>query len=210
MSTVDYLNEDPKLEGQNFVCLSFLTPCGEDQTTLSGIKVRGVFDDYESACKRGKELQEMDPGFGVFVGEVGKWLPFDPDPDSKYVKDSEYANSELNEIMKNYRLNQEKSRIYHEKTKNDKLLKNLQENLGKMDKQLKKADSELKSANLENSQILTSRKKNLMDRRQETEEKLKNILEEQSKLEEEMKNVESMKGELRLPEVPRNVDLDEK
>ena len=101
MSKVDLLTEDTVLlpTNQKFVCLSFLTPTKEDKATLSGIKIRGVFDSYENACNHAKKIQSYDEYHSVFVGEMGKWLPFDPDPDSEYVKDSEYANEKLNSIM---------------------------------------------------------------------------------------------------------------
>ena len=40
---------------------------------------------------------------------MGKWLPFDPSPDSEKSGDSEYANEQLNSLMKGYKKNQEKS-----------------------------------------------------------------------------------------------------
>ena len=129
MSKVDYLTEDSILpSNQKFVCLSFLTD-KENKTTLSGIKIRGVFENYEQACEHSKNLQSVDPAFNVFVGEMGKWLPFDPNPDSQVVKDSEYANDELNKMMKGYLENQEKAKIYHEQRKNEMVRQNIMENL---------------------------------------------------------------------------------
>jgi len=207
MSKQDYLNEDPVLDGQKYVCLSFLTPSQEDQSTMTGIKVRGVFDDYDLACKRAKELQEMDPAFGVFVGEVGKWLPFDPEPESKYVKSSEYANEELNEIMKNYLINQEKSKIFHEKRKNEMTRKNIEENLFKTKDQFKKAEKEHKTASSDRKHTMEIRMKNLEKRIQEMEEKAKHLKEQEESYDEKLKNIDAKKPELKLPSKPRNVDL---
>jgi hypothetical protein len=130
----DFLSEDSLLpEGQKWVCLSFLTPEkeleGKKQTTLSGLKIRGAFSTYENACEHAKKLQSVDPAFNVFVGEMGKWLPFDPAPDSEYVKNSEYANEKLNEMMKKYHENQEKAKLLHEHNKNEQIMKNLDSNL---------------------------------------------------------------------------------
>jgi hypothetical protein len=130
----DFLTEDSLLpDGQKWVCLSFLTPEkeveGKKQTTLSGLKIRGVFSTYELACEHAKKLQSVDPAFNVFVGEMGKWLPFDPAPDSEYVKNSEYANDKLNEMMKKYHENQEKAKLLHEHNKNEQIMKNLDSNL---------------------------------------------------------------------------------
>ena len=131
MSTQDHLTEDSTFlpENQKFVCISFLTPTKEDQTTLSGVKIRGVFSTYEEACLHAKKIQSYDEYHNVFVGEMGKWLAFDPNPESEYVKDSEYANEKLNSIMKNYKENQEKSKLFHEHQKNIQIQKNLQSNI---------------------------------------------------------------------------------
>jgi molecular chaperone DnaK (HSP70) len=129
MSKVDYLTEDSILpHGQKYVCLSFLTD-KENKTTLSGIKIRGVFETYDEACEHCKKLQTVDPAFNVFVGEMGKWLPFDPNPDSQAVKDSEYANDQLNNMMKGYLENQEKAKLYHEQRKNEMVRQNILDNL---------------------------------------------------------------------------------
>jgi hypothetical protein len=40
----------------------------------------------------------------VFVGEVGKWLPWDPNPNA--VAEQEYAEDQLNTLMKKYKENE--------------------------------------------------------------------------------------------------------
>jgi hypothetical protein len=127
--SVDYLTEDTILpEGQKYVCISFLTD-KENKTTLSGVKVRGTFSTYEVACEHAKKLQNIDPYFNVFVGESGKWLPFDPNPESENFKDSEYANDQLNKMMKSYMESQEKAKLFHEQRKNELVRQNLLDNI---------------------------------------------------------------------------------
>jgi molecular chaperone DnaK (HSP70) len=157
MSKVDYLTEDTILpDGQNFVCISFLTD-KENKTTLSGIKVRGGFSTYEEACGHAKKVQTVDPYFNVFVGEMGKWLPFDPNPDSHSVKDSEYANEQLNNMMKSYMENQEKAKLYHEQRKNELVRQNILENLATRQDNLKDAKKRLnKAQNEEDKKTLES------------------------------------------------------
>ena len=129
MSKVDYLSEDTLIPNdQKFLCISFLSD-HENKKTLCGIKVRGCFETYEKACEHAKKLQNIDPYFNVFVGESGKWLAYDPDPESKYIKDSEYANEELNNIMKGYLENQEKAKIFHEQRKNELVRQNVLDNI---------------------------------------------------------------------------------
>lgn len=205
-SKCDYLNIDPELSGQKFVCLSFLQPSKGDQTTLTGIKIRGVFEEYDEACKRAKELQEMDPAFNVFVGEVGKWLPFDPDPDSKYVKSSEYANEELNNIMKNYLVNQEKAKVYHEKRKNEMTRKNLEENIKKLTGQLSSSKKEFSKTKGPMKGALDKRMSSLNKRIKEMEEKVKHIKEQEEIYMNQMKAIDNKQPELNT-EPPRNVDI---
>ena len=206
---VDYLNADPEISGQKWVCLSFLQPSKEDQTSLTGIKIRGVFDDYDEACKRAKQLQEMDPAFGVFVGEVGKWLPFDPDPDSKYVKSSEYANDELNNIMKNYLVNQEKAKVFHEKRKNEMNRKNLEENMDKLSKQYASAQSRAGKTKGDMKEVLNKRMESMSKRLKEMETKVKALKEEEDKYMETMKAMDAAKGQPQMNlEPPRNVNIE--
>jgi hypothetical protein len=156
---VDYLDEDPELRGQKYVCLSFLSPENElknkdiyafhcflksfstDMTTLldglaskfpeskemieqirennayifnadelenqykfyrsvngdrieqdfhaqnnfrttvRGIKVRGVFETMSEAQIRAQVLKKKGDKFDIFIGQVGVWCPWSPNPD---------------------------------------------------------------------------------------------------------------------------------
>ena len=146
MTEVDYLTEDSLLpKGQNYVCISFLSD-KDNKLTLTGVKIRGVFDKYEQAAAHAKKLQGVDPYNHVFVGESGKWLPYDPDPNSQAAGDPEYANKQLNQIMKAQVENQEKSKIHHEKRKNELISKNLQQNIQTRKSNKEKIISDLESA----------------------------------------------------------------
>jgi hypothetical protein len=74
------------------------------QTTLRGLKVRGVYPTVEEAELRCKMLRELDPNHDVFVGPVGLWMPWDPE--AYKTGRVEYMEDELNQLM-------------HEKTKNE-------------------------------------------------------------------------------------------
>jgi DNA repair ATPase RecN len=181
MSKVDYLTVDTLVPeqskwGQKWLCISFLTD-KENKTTLSGIKVRGAFDKYEDACSHAKTLQSVDPYFNVFVGEMGHWLPFDPNPDSDKVQDSEYANEQLNNMMKSYMENQEKAKIYHEQRKNEMVRQNILDNLNSRQDYLKDARKKLK-------------KSNNQDERTGLEKSIKEIEEQIKKMEEKKKELD--------------------
>ena len=176
MSAVDYLQEDSLLpEGQKFICISFLTD-KENKSTLSGIKFRGGFPTYEAACEHAKKVQSIDPYFNVFVGEAGKWLPFDPAPDSKVVQDSEYANEQLNTMMKAYMENQEKAKVYHEQRKTEMVRKNVLDNLSTRQDNLKDIQKKLRKTKVPSEKL-------------SLEANVKSI-------EEQIKKMEEKKGEL--------------
>ena len=176
MSKIDYLTEDTLLPSdQKFVCLSFLTD-KDSKTTLSGIKIRGAFSTYELACEHAKKLQSIDNNFNVFVGDMGKWLPFDPNPDSDVVKNSEYANEQLNNMMKTYLENQEKSKIYHEHRKNEMVRENIVSNLSIKKDNLYDMQNKLNNINNKDDKI-------------KLEDSIKNI-------EEQIKTMENKKKEL--------------
>ncbi len=75
------------------------------QTTVRGLKVRGVFSNPKEAEARAKKLQRSDPVHNILLGEVGKWLPWDPSPNG--VKDQVYAEDQLNSLMQAYKKNEE-------------------------------------------------------------------------------------------------------
>lgn len=114
---IDYLNEDEPIIGQLWACISFLSPEGIKNCSIRGLKVRGIYGTKPEADNRAKELQEIDPDFHVFVGEVGKWLPWDPDPSD--VKDQVYQEKELNDLMKGYKDSLAKSKRMHNERKDD-------------------------------------------------------------------------------------------
>lgn len=116
---IDYLTEDVPLHGQLYVCLSFLSPENVENCNVRGLKVRGVYASESQAKQRCEELQKLDPDFHVFIGEVGKWLPWDPDPNS--VKDQIYYEQQLNNLMKNKLNNSEKATTFEAQRKQDLL-----------------------------------------------------------------------------------------
>ena len=87
---------------------------------MSEVLKFGVYDSVQQAEKRAKELQRKDRSFHVFVGQVGYWLPWDPQADN--VESEEYLEEDLNNLMKEYKKN-EASRDIFTKNKREKNLK---------------------------------------------------------------------------------------
>ena len=163
----DFLEVDDPIGGQQFVCLSFVSPedviqnkeafktakflqsyakdkgmkfneVYEDylnfqykfqdeiqrdydsenkgQTNIRGVKVRGVYSSKEEAEARAKKLHRLDSSFHVFIGQVGYWLPWDPEAD--YIEGQEYGDKDLNKLMKAYKENREnRDMMYEEETR---------------------------------------------------------------------------------------------
>lgn len=123
---IDYLTEDSAIPNQSWVCLSFLSPEGIRNCKIRGIKVRGTYSTKEAADARAKELQTIDPDYHVFVGEVGKWLPQDPDPNS--IEDNIYREEELNKLAGAYKQNLQKVKLMEEERKNEMIASAMKNN----------------------------------------------------------------------------------
>ena len=89
------------------------------RTTVRGLKIRGTYSNKEEAVARSKKLQRLDTAHNIFVGEVGKWLPWDPEPSQ--VGEQEYAEEELNTLMKKYKENEDAKEVY-EREKRTKMM----------------------------------------------------------------------------------------
>lgn len=78
------------------------------QTSIRGIKVRGVFPNQQEAELRCKMLRQVDPNHDIYVGPVGTWIPFHPE--SYKTGRVEYMEETLNEIMSEKKKNEEKAK----------------------------------------------------------------------------------------------------
>ena len=174
----DYLDVDQPIPGQNFVCLSFVSPeknilqkelynfykftlnilnnenlldnfksnnnlsnfndlyenfivgnkdtldkeyndRTDFQTSVRGVKVRGTYESEKEAKVRAEVLRRRSPNDNVFIGQVGYWLPWDPNPLD--VKNLEYQETELNTLMKKYNENMEHREHMFEEEKRTKI-----------------------------------------------------------------------------------------
>jgi len=120
---IDTLNVDDKFDDFLYANEEALTAKfnneNDFQTSIRGLKVRGVYESKKEAEVRAKVLQRRDPNFHVFVGQVGYWLPWDPNPDN--IAEQEYANEQLNTLMKKYSENRKyKDDLYAQETEERK------------------------------------------------------------------------------------------
>jgi hypothetical protein len=88
----------------------------EFRTSVRGMKVRGVYGNPKEAELKAKKLQTKDKYHNIFIGDVGKWLPWDPQPHE--ITDQEYAQDELNTLMRKYKENEDnREKFFEERTK---------------------------------------------------------------------------------------------
>ena len=189
---VDYLDVDTQIPGQQYVCISFISPekvlIQKDQfimkkfiksltdesgnvvisadefdtkytdyislnseeieqefhkesgfqTTMRGVKIRGTYNTYDEATQRAKILQSSDRDFHVFVGQVGYWLPWDPNADN--ISDQQYMEKELNELMSNYKSNQLQRDMFYQ-NQVDEQRKRAQEETEKKKQKIKEEEA---------------------------------------------------------------------
>lgn len=73
------------------------------QTSMRGIKVRGSYESLKEAQMRAEAIKRFDSKFDVYVAQVGCWCPWSPY--SGEIQDQEYAEAQLNTLMKKYKEN---------------------------------------------------------------------------------------------------------
>lgn len=89
------------------------------QTSIRGLKVRGVFDTIEEAKNRSEFLKKIDNKFDIFIGEVGCWCPWSPNPND--LQNQEYSETQLNTLMKKYKENMDNKDVVFEQRKQESM-----------------------------------------------------------------------------------------
>ena len=95
---IDYLDIDPPIRGQEYACVSFVSPKGRQHANLLGLKIRGVFRTEKEAGAHVKTLQKTDGDFNIYICPIGTWVPWEPDPND--ILDQEYLEPMLNTLVK--------------------------------------------------------------------------------------------------------------
>jgi hypothetical protein len=115
-------------------------------TTIRGIKVRGVYSTDAEAQARAKKLHKSDPNFNIYMGAVGKWMAWDPEPSR--VATQEYANEQLNTLMKKYQENEDSRNEFYTNQK--------QQRIGKANTRQVENDAQESSSNVSSSNVVDS------------------------------------------------------
>lgn len=110
------LTVDDEIYGQKFMCVSYVMDSTRQKCDMAAVKIRGSYTSEDEARRRAKHLQKVDPNFDIFVAPVGVWLPLVNSTENIPV---EYANEQLNDIIKGYKENQEKQKEIFDKRKSE-------------------------------------------------------------------------------------------
>ena len=102
------------------------------QTSVRGLKIRGVYNTQEEAEMRCKKLRELDPNHDIYVGHVGMWIPWDPD--AYKTGRVEFMEEELNQLHKEKVKNEERAKQEFENRIKETKKKAIQENIEKAQK----------------------------------------------------------------------------
>ena len=113
----DYLT----VPGQLFACVSFVGPDMPQKNEQLGMKIRGCFPTRDEAGAHAKRLQKDDALVDIYVVDMYKWLLIPPKREE--IEDVHYQNDKLEEIMANYRKNQQQAAAMFEKRKRDMMAK---------------------------------------------------------------------------------------
>ena len=99
----------------------------EFQTSVRGLKIRGVFPSQEEAEMKCKKIRELDPNHDILVGPVGIWLPWDPD--AYKTGRIEFMEDELNQLHNEKIKNESKAKEEFERRVKETKKKAIEENI---------------------------------------------------------------------------------
>lgn len=104
------------------------------RTNVRGVKVRRVFANLEECQTFARVMQKRYPNDNLYIGKVGAWLPWDPS--EHMMPEVEYAEKELNELMRKYKENEVNREIFFEEEKAEKIKQQREENKKRQQKAL--------------------------------------------------------------------------
>ena len=205
----DYLFEDPVIPSQQFYCVSFFNKFNVKESVdntndyreevfkstekekystddnILGLKIRGGFSTFQEAKDYGKKLNELDPYHHVYVVDGGKWCAFimKESQNNQFVEQTEYANDELNNMMKKYNENQDKAKLYHELRKNQMIVNNINDNIKNREELLTQTKEEFNNCKdkkereslKEKLSAIDDQISKMLERKQELEQKEKEL-----------------------------------
>lgn len=138
---VDILPADPLFKNFRHYTVSFLSPEGLKNCNIRALKVRGAYETLDEAKTHANKLTLLEPNIPIFVGDLGKWCPWDQSPTT--IDEVKHSNNTIEDIMSKYKVNQDQSQEYmHMRPVYDKKAKDHREKLEK--ENVEKVEKEVK------------------------------------------------------------------
>lgn len=117
---IKYLKEDDVINTQRYYCISFLTPEQLEESEnlkVRGFKIRGMYETEDQAKEQCKRLRDIDQYNNIFIADIGHWVSWSNDTEN--AADVDYANKDLNNLIKASNENQKKAREFTESQNNE-------------------------------------------------------------------------------------------
>jgi hypothetical protein len=102
------------------------------QTSVRGLKIRGSYPTEKEARLRCDMLRELDPTHDIVIGQVGIWMPFDPE--AYKTGEVQYMEEELNQLMHEKQKNESNAKMAFEKRVKESKQKAIEENIKNAEK----------------------------------------------------------------------------
>jgi len=167
--------------------------------TMYTFKVRGSYESQDDAQKRIQYLNSIDSNVNIYLAEVGKWCPFDDDPEK--AKDAVYKDEELNKLMKGYKDNQEKGKQFFEQRKAEMVSKALDDTKQKKEKLKQQSEQEKQSLqekiNSDDSSVNVKMEDTLLNKEKVLKEKELKIKDSKKEIEDKKSQIHSKEDKLK-------------
>jgi len=140
------------------------------QTSVRGVKIRGVFGSVEEAREYAKEkIMKIDPNHNTHVGPVGIWMCWDPD--AYKTGKIEFMEEELNQLYSEKMKNEEKAKEEFERRVKETKRKAIQDNI----ELAKKSGNKLTQTITEDGQLIGVRETVNFDERDVADTDVKSV-----------------------------------
>ena len=194
----DFLTEDTPVPNQDYVCVSFLEAgpnqveeyiarvqkktklplrdvrkCIQEYTRIEhprrAVKVRGSYRKQSQARARCKDLRDQEESVNVYIGEVGKWLAFNPAQEelTENVEEN-YNEVALNDMIGKYKQGRIHAKSQFEQRKRDMMKKAMFEGSEEGQKLMLEKEEPLEAVE-HTIQVAQEAKKEFQERIQEAE-----------------------------------------
>ena len=178
------------------------------------IKLRGVWPNSDHSKVEMKQMvdkyRSLEEPWHTLVGEVGKWLPFSPDPDK--IQDQDYYEKELNELIKGHRISKMQSKQYFKQRKEQMMQKAIYEGTPEGQAMLMKQEEPIEAVE-HRIKAAEEVKQELLDKIQEAEqtkiaaEKKLQYMKEQIDKGKEYPKLENIRKEIEKRDDPKLLDV---